>query len=96
MAHAHVTYAANEWMKELTKKCQPIPEGMLSVVADITKPHTDLETRKRLSGDVNAVQRSIDEESLMGICRNLLIDLRRDPPREDKSACRWACVKDGS
>ena len=57
---------------------------MLNILADITKPDSDLETRGRLSGDANAVQWSVDEESFVGICRRLLIELRREPPREDK------------
>ena len=59
MAHAHVTYAANEWMKELTKKRKPIPHWMMSVVANIMKPDTGLETRECLSRDANAVQLSM-------------------------------------
>ena len=47
MAHAHVTYAGNEWMKELKKKRQSIPHWMLSIVADIMKPDSNLETRHR-------------------------------------------------
>ena len=77
MAHAHVTYAANRWMKELTKLMkmrQPVPQWMLSVVAHIMKPDTDLDTRERLSRDANAVQWSVDEESFVGICRRLLIE----------------------
>ena len=48
MAHAHVTYMANEWMKELTKKRQSIPHWMLSIVANIMKPDSNLVTRERL------------------------------------------------
>ena len=71
-------------MKELTTKRQPIPQWMLSVVADVAKPDADLETRERLSGDASAVRLSVDEESFVGICKRPLIELRTKPPTEDK------------
>ena len=77
MAYAHVTYAANEWMKELMKKSQPIPHWALSVVVDTMKPDTNLVTRERSSGDANVVQWSVYEERCVGICRTPLIELRR-------------------
>ena len=59
---------------------------MLSVVADTMKLDTNLETKERLSRDANAVQWSADEESFAGFCKRLLIELRRERPREDKES----------
>ena len=83
MAHDHVTCATNEWVKELTKKRRTIPLWMLSVVANIMKPDTDLEAREHLLGD--ALQWSVDHESCVRIYGRLMMELRREPPRKDKA-----------
>ena len=83
MTHPHIPYAANEWLKEVTKQRHPIPHRMLSVMEDIMKPDNHLETAVCLSGDANVVQSSVAEERFVGTCRRLLIELRRRTPRED-------------
>ena len=86
MAHAHVTDATNDSMREVTQKFRPIPQWILSVVADIMKPNSDVETGERLSRNANGVQWSVDEATFLGICRRLLMGLWTEPPREEKEA----------
>ena len=85
-ARAHVTYWANGWVKELTKERHSIPRWTFSVVANIMKPHTNLEPIDRLSRDIDVVHWCVDEESFVGICKRLLIEPRREPQRDDKEA----------